>query len=368
VKPNAAMQAERLKRLTVPTAVLGVDLSADESVAFVATFAGVGELNLESGHYRPLYAHDSYASGVGHLPALNQTVSAGYDGQLRWFDLGSGAIVRTIPAAEGWIWDMDVRKRPDQSVLLATASGQYLAGDYEYHPRPSRRPNVQVWDGHSGQLLHQFKLLPPVQAIALSPCGTRVAAANLMGDVGVWDLTVDRAAGEDHPPDWHWQTPDFTAFGVIKSHCQVGGIYAVVFTPDSRQVLVAGMGPMVDPMAGNGKQRWQRFSLEPGHHDQKSQSKDEQVGEGLMEALAMDPRGENFVMAGRLRGGAFNTGLFSVNDGELVHGFKTDSRVTKARFLGDGRTLLLAGALSQSADANHQFGIVDIFGLRAVDE
>jgi hypothetical protein len=72
-------------------------------------------------------------------------------------------------------------------------------------------------------------------------------------------------------------------------------------------------------------------------------------------------------MSGRLRGGAFNTGLFSLDSGELIHGFKTDSRVTKARFLRDGRTMVLAGALSQSADPEHRFGVVDVFRIGPVD-
>lgn len=357
--------AERIKRLTVPTAVLGIDVSPDESVAYVATFAGVGRLDLNNGDFELLYAHDSYASGVVLLPETQQLVSAGYDGQLRWFDLQQRKLIETVAAADFWIWDLASLRRPGQSTWIATGAGQYLAGDYEYRPRPSQQPNVKVWEAETRRLLHQFTLLPPVQAVALSPCGTRVAAANLMGDVCVWDLTV----GENAPnrePDWKWQTPDFTAFGVIKSHCQVGGIYAVTFTPDSQQVIVAGMGPMVDPMAGNGRQRWQKFSLAEGQSEQKTQSKDDQVGEGLMEALAMHSGGERFLMSGRLRGGAFNTGVFSLITGDLMYGFKTDSRVTQARFLADQR-ILLAGTLSQSADADRHFGVVDVFAASVVD-
>jgi len=357
--------AERIKRLNVPTAVLGIDLSVDEDVAYVATFAGVGRLDMASGDYEALYEHDSYASAVLYLAESQQLVSAGYDGQLKWFDLQRREVIDTVAAADFWIWDMAGLRRPGQSPLLATAAGQYLAGDYEYRPRPSNQPNVKVWEAETRRLLHQFTMLPPVQAVALSPCGTRVAAANLMGDVCVWDLTVgDMTATRE--PDWKWQTPDFTAFGVIKSHCQVGGIYAVTFTPDSQQVIVAGMGPMVDPMAGNGRQRWQKFSLVPGESDQKTQSKDDQVGEGLMEALAIRPTGDAFLMSGRLRGGAFNTGVFSLETGELLYGFKTDSRVTQAGFLADGR-MVLAGALNQSADAERQFGVVDIFRQPTVD-
>jgi WD40 repeat protein len=369
MKPSVIGESERIQRWQVPTAVLGLDLSPDELVAYVGTFAGVGLLNLQNGEFEPLYAHESYVSGVHLIPETNLLVSSGYDGQLRWYDLEKRDVLRTIAVADSWIWNMAVGRPAEQSPRIATVSGRYLAGDYEYRPLPSDRPNVHVWDGISGDRLHQFTMLPPVQAVAFSPCGTRLAAANLMGDVQVWDLTKAsiHEAATTRPPDWSWNTPDFTAFGVIKSHCQVGGIYAIAFTSDGQSVIVAGMGPMVDPMAGNGRQRWQRFSLVPGQADQKWQSKDEQLGEGLMETLAVHPMDGTFAMSGRLRGGAFNTGLFSVDSGDLIYGFKTDSRVTKARFLSDGRTMILAGALSQSADAGHRFGVIDVFRQRPID-
>jgi len=361
-------QSERVHRWRDPTAVLGMDVSPDESLAYVGTFHGVGRLKLDTGEFEPLYAHDSYVSGVYYLPENNMLVSAGYDGQLRWFDLEKREIVKTIKVADSWVWDLAISRHAEQATRLATGSGRYLAGDYEYRPLASDQPNVQVWDAITGVLLNQFTMLPPVQAVALSPCGTRVAAANLMGDIHVWALDKqEETAMVNRPPDWKWHTPDFTAFGIIKSHCQVGGIFALTFTPDSQQVIVAGMGPMTDPMAGNGKQRWQRFSLAPGQVEQKWQSKDEQLGEGLMEALAMNVEDGTFAMSGRLRGGAFNTGLFSEETGELIYGFKTDSRVTEARFLRGGRTLVLAGALSQSADAEHRFGVVDVFRIGPVD-
>ncbi|MDP1562737.1 MAG: hypothetical protein Q8M16_15275 [Pirellulaceae bacterium] len=368
MKKPVEWRSERVQRWQVPTAILGLDLSPDEKTAYVGTFAGVGQLNLESGAYEPLYTHESYVSGVHVVPDSNLLVSSGYDGQLKWFDLKKSEPSKTIAVADSWIWDLAACQPAEQSPRIATASGRYLAGDYEYRPLASDGPNVQVWDALTGELLHQFTMLPPVQAVAFSPCGTRVAAANLMGDICVWDLSGPGGANAtNRAPDWSWQTSDFTAFGVIKSHCQVGGIFAITFSPDGQQVIVAGMGPMVDPMAGNGRQRWQRFSLVPGQANEKWQSKDDQVGEGLMEALAINLTDGTFAMSGRLRGGTFNTAVFSLENGDLIHGFKTDSRVTKARFLRDGRTMLLGGALSQSADAGHRFGVVDIFRVEPID-
>ena len=367
------IKTRRMKRIQVPTAVLDIAVLPEERSALLATFAGVGEVDLESGEYTGLYSHQSYVSGVAYLPELNQVVSSGYDGKLCWVDRESKVQVRTVDAARAWIWKLASGQRNDGTRLIAAGSGQYLAGDYEYRPKPSEEPNVQVWDAATGEVLHRFTMLPPVQAVALSSCGTRVAAANLMGDVAVWQLDPNRAAAPEElagerAPDWAWQTPDFTAFGVIKSHCQVGGIYAVSFTPDSDFVVVAGMGPMVDPMAGNGRQRWQKFSLKPGEQESRWQSKDDGLGEGLMEALLMAPELGCFAMSGRLRGGAFNTGLFDLESGDLLHGFKSDSRVTAMRILGDGSKWILAGALNQSQDPNHKFGVVDVFRYRVKED
>jgi len=371
-------QSERLQRFSLPTAALSMDLAADGQSAYVGTLDGVWHLDLASGESRFLYRHDSYVSGVVYLAELGQLVSAGYDGRLLWWDLESGEVRREVDVDSTWIWDLAGWQGDPSRPLVATVTGQYLAGDYEYRPQPADGPTVKVWDAATGQLVAGFDLLPPVQAVALSPCGTRVAAANLMGDimVGTWDGTVATNAGggsdamsdaEQQPAVRTTHTPDFTAFGKIKSHCQIGGIYAMTFSPDGQELLVAGMGPMVDPMAGNGRQRWQRFRLTESGLERVGQSQDDAVGEGLMEALSFHPEGQYFVMSGRLRGGNFNTALFDGSSGDLLHGFKSDSRVTAVRFSGSDCRIVLAGALNQSRDPEHAFGVVDVFQVGMVD-
>ena len=68
-------------------------------------------------------------------------------------------------------------------------------------------------------------------------------------------------------------------------------------------------------------------------------------------------------MAGRLRGGSWNVGLFDLQDGNLLHSFKTDTRVTKAVFSSDGSHLYLAGADKQHEDASKKFGVVDVYDV-----
>ena len=358
-------KSNRVHRHHLPQAVLGFDWRPQNpQVGWVGCLDGVYRLNLENGESSKLYEHESYVSGVRFYPERQLVVSSGYDGQLIWFDLARNEILRQEKLFDFWCWSLagndGMLETEDAAAIearLVVGSGQYLAGDYEYHPQKSEQSTVKVVDVESGTTLTQFPFLPPVQAVGISADGKWVAAANLMGDVSVWNVEEQKQVAT-------WNTPDFTAFGIIKSHCQIGGIYSLMFTNDL-DVIVCGMGPMRDPMAGNGKQRWQRFTWKDRAEPVRiSASKDDQVGEGLMETLAFAPDQKTFVMAGRLRGGAWSTGIFNLESSDLLHSIKSDSRVTTARFNDSGDRLFLAGAINQSADPNHKFGVVDVFDIQ----
>lgn len=346
------MNTKRLHRHKLPSGVLGAELHPIEDQVFAACLDGVYQCDLETGKCELLYKHDSYASGVVCDSSGKVLVSAGYDGRLSWYDLETRKKIHEVNAHSFWSWDL---ARSRDGSVVASSSGQYLAGDYSYRPLPATEPCVRVFGGIRGEALGEYDLGPPVQAVAVSASGRYVAAGNLMGDVGVWEVGVGKVA--------QWNSPDFTAFGIIKSHCQIGGIYAITFADDEQEVIVAGMGPMHDPMAGNGKQRWQRFRWSGEKPEKLSQAKDDQVGEGLMETIAMHPTGEFFVMAGRLRGGAWNAGIFKVDSGDLIHSIKSDKRVTKALFSEDGQRLLLCGAVTQPQNSEQEFGIVDVYKI-----
>ena len=343
--------SKRLHRHKLPSGVLGAALSVDQNQLFAGCIDGVYRLDWNSGEHKKLYQHRSYASGVVVVDEKT-IVSAGYDGRLHWYDVHADSLSREVDAHSFWSWDLS---KSNDGTVVASSSGQYLAGGYRYEPQTSSEPAVRIYDGRQGTLISEFEFGPPVQAVAVSRSGKYVAAGNLMGDVGVWEVGGQRLAS--------WNTPDFTAFGVIKSHCQIGGIFALTFSPDEQDVLVAGMGPMHDPMAGNGKQRWQRFRWQGEQPEKIAAAKDDQMGEGLMETIAFRPQGDLFVMAGRLRGGAFNAGIFSTETGDLVHSLKTDKRITKAFFSDDGQKLYLCGAVTQSQKADQPFGIVDVWAL-----
>lgn len=358
VEHPATVTCEQLQQHELPTAALDVTIVPGGQSALVGCMDGVYRLDLDSGESERLYEHSSYVSGIRLLDDGKQCVSGGYDGRLIWYDLDRKKTVRTMDAHSFWSWRLDVS--PDRQ-RIGSCTGQYLAGGYKYEPAGQWESTVKVFDAKSGELIHQFAHVPPVQAIAFSPDGQRLAAANLMGDIRVWDVVSGEVVCSGN-------TPDFTSWGIIKSHCYIGGIFALRFTPDSRHLIAAGMGPMRDPMAGNGRQLWQRFDITSEQPDKVDETHEGESGEGLMEVLAVHPSAEWFLMGGRLRGGDWNAAFFSLATGSRLHALKTGYRMTGGEFTEDGGQLVVVGTDKQSRPKDGQyapFGKLEVYQISA---
>jgi len=355
------MKLEPLHDHSLDTGVLGLAIAPDGDRAFAACADGrVVVLDTASGGATPLEGrHESFASGCVLLPDGRTLVSAGYDGLLLWHDLPSGRETRRVRAHGFWSWDLALS--PDGR-RIASCTGQYRAGGWKYEPAAADEPTVRVFDAATGAALAGFDHLPPVQCLAFSRDGLRLAAANMLGEARVWDL----APGASPDPVGGFSSPDFTSWGTTKSHHYCGGIHALAFAPDDAALLACGMGPMGDPMAGNGKMTWQRWRWRSG--ERVDQIHDGQHGAGLMEAIAYSPDGATFAMAGRQAQGTWNLALFSAADGALVDSHDTKHRITQVRFSADGRRLVVAGARSQGAPKEGRWppwGRVQVFGVGA---
>jgi hypothetical protein len=285
-----------------------------------------------------LCRHDSYASGVCVVPGTSLLISSGYDGMIQWHDLASGQTVRKIAAHKFWSWQSAISA---DGRLFASVTGQYMAGSIKYDPAPETEPSVKVFDARTGQALHELSHVPSVQAVAFSPDNQYVAAGNLVGEIRVWELSTGKQLAA-------WTTPAFTSWGIIKSHCYQGGIYSLAFGPDSQSVIACGMGPMRDPMSGNGKQTWQRFAWRRPGAPKTAEIHDGESGGGHPEALAFHPSKQFFVMAGRLAQGKWNTGFFDEATGALAHSLDAKGRLTKVVFNSDGSKMFLGGAVGQA--------------------
>jgi WD40 repeat protein len=344
----------KLKDFKLPAAVLALEAAPDGRTLFVACLDGaVFKLDAESGERAELGRHESYACGVALVGGGTTLVSGGYDGALLWHDLASGKVSRRIKAHEFWSWDLAAS--PD-GTLVASVTGQYLAGGYKYEPAAEREPSVMVFDATTGELRHSFPHVPPVQAVAFSPDSRHVAAGNLMGEIRVWELATGKQVAQ-------WKSDDLTSWGIIKSHHYLGGVFALEFSPAGDALYACGMGPMRDPMAGNGVQRWQRFDWRTGN--KLDQTHEGESGQGLMEALAFHPAGKLFLMAGRLFQGTWNLALFDAASGKNVFSTDAKHRITDARFSPDGGRLFLAKARQQELKDGKwaEFGLVEVHSV-----
>src|SRR5438552_526980 len=350
-----ALKSEKLKEIPLPSAVLALTATPDAKTLFAACQAGeVFVIDAETGKYELLARHESYASGIALLPDEKTIISAGYDGILQWHDLSARKTVRKIKAHDFWSWDLAASS---DGSLVASVTGRYEAGGYKYEPAPEREPSVKVFDARTGDMRWQFTHVPPVQAVAFAPDGKHLAAGNLMGEIRIWNMDSGKQVAQ-------WTTPDLTSWGIIKSHHYLGGVFAMTFSPDGAELYICGMGPMRDPMAGNGVQRWQRFAWRDGK--KLDETHEGESGQGLMEALAFHPSREFFVMAGRLFQGQWNIAFFDTASGKKLHSFDAKHRITGAFFTPDGARLLLAKAKQQEKKKEGKwpdYGLIEIHTL-----
>lgn len=320
---------------------------------------GVYEIKLKDKSYNRIGGHDSYVSGARYLPLHGTLVTAGYDGVLQWFDQTAKQSLRKWKAHDFWSWDMAVS--PDQT-MIASVTGQYLAGGYKYEPAAEREPSVRLIAADSAEILHSLPHVPSVQAVAFSHDSQFVAAGNLMGEVRIWNCQSGQQVGS-------FTTPDLTSWGIIKSHCFLGGIFAIAFSPDDQALLICGMGDMRDPMAGNGKQLWQKWAWKESPAKKIDETHAGEAGEGLMESLAIHPSGEYFAMGGRLRGGEWNAALFDLATGNRIGSIKSGYRITELAFTPNGTQLVVVGTQGQPGRNKEgifpEFGRVEVYDIQS---
>lgn len=344
----------RVHDFKLPTAILGACLLDDDNQLAVACMDGVYRVDVLAKSHQKVGAHGSYVSSAVYHKGTKSFITAGYDGCLKWFSAESSAVVREEKVHSFWSWDMALS--PDQR-WIASVTGQYIAGDYKYTPAAEREPSVKILRAEDGVTMHSLPHVPSVQSVAFSADSQWVAAGNLMGEVRVWKVETGEQVGG-------FQSKDFTSWGIIKSHCYLGGIFAIRFSPDGNEVIACGMGDMRDPMAGNGRQLWQRWNWREGKLIQ--QTKENQSGEGLMEALAISPKGDSFLMGGRLRGGEWNAAMFDFQSGERLGTIKSGYRITEMFFNSIGELLVFGGQGQPGKESDGKFpdfGRVEVYQI-----
>lgn len=322
----------------LPTHCLSLTRGENDNFYAACFDGGIYSLpRIRWGKPEKLALHDNYASGVNWSPTNRQLISAGYDGRLLWINPETKKTTREIKAHDFWSWQSAIS--PDGK-FVASSTGQYLCGGYKYEPAPEKEPSIRVYEVNTGREAHHFAHVPPVESVTFSNDGKFLAAGNLMGEVRIWNLETNKEVARI-------ETDNFTGWGIIKGHYFTGGIFSLAFSPDDSELLLAGMGSTRDPAAGNGKQLWERWKWRDGAVARTGSANDSEIGQGLMETIAIHPGGKIFAMAGRLFKGQWNTAIFDLVTGSLLGATDTKMRVSKAVWNEDGSQLYLGGSSGQ---------------------
>ena len=205
-------------------------------------------------------------------------------------------------------------------------------------PRPRRSRPSRFSTPSPGELLHAFDHLPPVLSVAFSPDGQHLAAANMMGEVRVWEVVSGKLRGAIHHAGFHQlghhQKPPLLRRHLRPRLCARWPEPALLrHGPDDRsdgwqrQDDLAALGLAQRRKTGPNP-RW-RTRLRP---------------DGNARLVAGR---QHFLMAGRQAQGTWNAALFSSADGKLAHSVDTKKRITHARFTADGKSVVISGATGE---------------------
>jgi len=98
----------------------------------------------------------------------------------------------------------------------------------------------------------------------------------------------------------------------------------------------------------------ERWQWRGGAAEHVGSPNDSEIGQGLMETIAIHPGREIFAMAGRLFKGQWNTAVFDLATGSLLAATDTKMRVSKAIWNEDGTQLFLGGGSGQPKEINRK--------------
>jgi len=261
-----------VREISRPDVLFSAALVPDSERLLVASSTGkVFELSTGQAGPAPrqLADHGRYVTSVRLVRDV--AVSGGYDGRLIWWDLEQGQVIRTVAAHSRWIRQIAVSPDGDQ---LASVGDDMVC---------------RIWNAGSGSLVRELRghaLLTPqhftsmLYCCAFSPDGSRLATADRLGHVVVWDVQAgQQLAAVEAPTLYTWD-------GVQRIR-SIGGVRAVAFSPDGSQLAVGGVGQInnVDSLAGPSR-------VEVFDWERRERVLDFTGASGMVTCLVWQPEGE----------------------------------------------------------------------------
>jgi WD40 repeat protein len=265
------------------------------------------------------HGHDSFVTSLA-VAGSRHCVSGGYDGKLIWWDVESGARIRTIDAHARWI--RDVAATLDGATIASVADDMVC----------------RLWDAETGALRHELRgheaqtphRYPSMLfTCAFSPDGQFLATADKVGHVVVWDAAAARPAATLEAPIMYTWDP-------VQRRHSIGGIRSLAFTPDGTRLAVGGIGKIGNIDHIESPARIEVFQWRTG--ERLSELAD--LPKGLVERLLFLPDGNRLVAAGGANDGFLL--LLDVKAKSVLVQEKVAAHVHDAAFGDNAETLFTA--------------------------
>lgn len=263
--------------------------------------------------------HDNYVSAL--LRYHNGLVSASYDRTIAWWDLASGNRLHSCAAHDGWVRQLVTV--PGRNAVVS-AGDDMVAKLWNSESFACER----VFAGHAARTPQGFSTA--LYALAVSPNGECIAAADRAGNCLVWETTSGRQLGQ-------FTASEFYTYDAAKRARSIGGVRALRFSPNGRQLAVAGIGQVSNVDGFVGPCRLEVWDWQAGKREYAGQAKHQ----AIQNDVAFGPAGSLVTAGGGDSGG--NLAFWQTNDAAPLHIAKPEGHVHRLALNVERREIYLAG-------------------------
>jgi WD40 repeat protein len=268
-------------------------------------------------------AHEGHTSYVTGLALAGEVlVSGGYDGRLIWRKLDGGEVIRQTENAHNK-WIRKLAATPDGKRVVSVADDMIC----------------RVWNAADGSLIHKLhghdETTPNhfpsmLYAAAISADSQRLATADKIGRIVVWDLTNGSKIVT-------LNAPGFYTWDERQRIHSIGGIRSLAFSPDGQTLVAGGIGRIGNIDHLDGPARVEMFAWEK----QEKLHEFSGDGKGLIQHLCYSPDGSWFVGCGGDNGGLIQ--IYDPAAKKVVRSDKAPMHIHAAALNEDGSKLFAAG-------------------------
>ena len=223
--------------------------------------------------------HTSYVTGMALAGQGKLLVSGSYDRHLTWWDTEKRTSIRKIRAHDKWI-----RK------VVASPDGNRIASvgdDMVCRLWSAENGTLEAeLKGHEKETPHHYPSM--LFTSAFSPDGRRLATADKVGKIVLWDVSTGK-------PEFTLEAPTMYTWDPERRRHSIGGVRSLAFSPDGSRLAAGGMGEVGNIDHLGGKARVRLFDLAS-----RETTAEIETGEikGLVERLAFHPEADWLLACG----------------------------------------------------------------------